>query len=231
MIRHFLAQDFRDSIVGWIIFATLTFLLTLSYLVWQNPYFVYSLGYSCFMFSIFQSTNLVGSVVRSDHILSRHYYLTLPIKKQRMFYLVILRLSIFFFPIWFFCTVIAPLTLRSDFSPIISTVSCYSTYVLGVTTGILWFLGQMLRQTVIWEQSLHFSSSRKRILSGLIPTFVSMLEISILFISFYFPIMIFSSPEKTWLGLASAIFISIPLPVLLTGIKLRLARSRWTSLG
>ncbi|MFM8268932.1 MAG: hypothetical protein ACKN9V_01995 [Pseudomonadota bacterium] len=231
MIKHFLVQDFRDSLVIWIIFAAVAFVLTSSYFIWPNSNSIIILGFSCFMFSVLQTANIVGTVIRSDHILSRHYYLTLPLKRHRMFSVIILRLFVFFLPLWLFCTVIAPLTFRVEFSSVTSSTSCYLIYVFGITLGIFWFLGQGLLHSVILQQSLHFSSSKKRILSALIPAFVSIVEMIVIFVAFYFSITTLSSSEKTFFGIFFTLLISLPVPIFLTLLKLRLARNRWTSLG
>lgn len=231
MIKHFLKRDFQDSLAVWIIISGLTLLFLMSYLLWPSPNLIWALGYLYFLFSMFQTGGMLGSIVRSDHTISRHYFLTLPLQRNKMFYVVIVRAFVFYIPLWLYLIFIAPLTLREHFGQWANLPTCYVTYVFGVTLILFWFLAQGILHSIIMERSWHFSSSRKRVLSALIPGLVASAEIVIFFACFGAAISVLSKETAfRWLD-GLFILLCFLIPTLIAVITFRLARSRWTSVS
>jgi hypothetical protein len=219
MIGHFLKRDFKDSLTSWIILSFLSVLFLIFYTLSRSESLIFGLGYLFFMFSIFQIANLMGNIVRTDHIISRQYYLALPAKRNTLFFILLIRIFIFNIPLFIYLTLIAPITLRESFAGYLTSTFSYFTYFYGVLTGLIWFISTGLLQALIMERSLHHSSSRKRMLSAIIPTLVSGLGFIVVISAIHFAL-------KTSGGLA---FFFLLIPAALVAMSVRMAKSRWTS--
>lgn len=233
MIGHFLKRDFQDALTSWIIVSILSSLFLVAYILTPSQHVIFGLGYVFFMFSIFQVATLIGNIARADHIISRQYFLALPASRNSLFFILILRILVFSIPLWLYFAVIAPLTLRQDFAGFINSAIGYLIYLFGVSVGILWFLTTALLQTLIIERSLHHSSSRRRLLSGIIPAFVAALGFGLLLGAFTFALrIIYQWGESTNLIFAgSLVLVCLLVPTLQLMVSVKLAKSRWTSVS
>jgi hypothetical protein len=232
MITHFLKRDFKDSIVSWIVLSVISAFCVPLCLGRSSEELLWVLSFFYFMFAIVQMPNLIGSIVRNDHMISRHYFLSLPFERTGLFYILILRMSVFFLPLWIFGILIAPIHFYDQLKSLPNSHIAYIVYCLGVTMGFIWFSAASILQSLFLEESLRFSSSRRRVLTGLTQAFIGMVEIFLFHSCFYYLIRFLTGAVT--LGQSSLITfgfvsVSIAVPTALTLVTLKLAKSRWTA--
>lgn len=232
MITHFLKRDFKDSIVSWVILTLISSVFVPFCILNQSENVLWLLGYFYFMFPIFQMPTLMGSITRNDHMMSRHYYLSLPCSRDTLFYLIIFRMGIFFLPLWAYLVLFSPWVLASHWSHLENALLAYLIYFFGVTMGFVWFISSAILHSIFLEQSMHFSSSRKRILSALIPTGVGIVELVAFGVCFGYVLRLvagfpvsFQAPPISYL----LVLVCFATPTAITVITLKLAKARWTS--
>ena len=232
MITHFLKRDFKDSIVSWIFLSLISAIFIPLCLRRSSEELLWALSFFYFMFAIVQMPNLIGSIVRNDHMVSRHYFLSLPCERNSLFYFLILRMNIFFLPLWIFGVLIVPIQYYNQLKNLPNLHIAYLVYFFGITMGFIWFSAAAILQSLLLEESMRFSSSRKRVLAGLTQGFIGVIEISIFHSCFYYLIRFLTGAVT--LGPSSPIVyglvsISLALPTALTLVTLKRAKSRWTA--
>lgn len=232
MIKHFLKRDFKDSIVSWVILSLISILFVPVCLTSKSENALWLLGYFYFMFPIFQIPTLIGSITRNDHMMSRHYYLSLPRSRDSLFYLIVFRMGIFFLPLWSYLVLVFPWVLSAYWSHLDNALLAYGIYFFGISMGFVWFISSAILHSIFLEQSMHFSSSRKRILSALVPVAIGALEFLVFGFCFTYVLRLvtgmpvsFQIPQMSFL----VVLICFAVPTAITGFTLKLARARWTS--
>ena len=94
MILHFLRRDFKDFLLYWIIVSLVTIIALFAGVVGLPMLFwVY------FMFPSIAEGYILGSQWRTQHQMSRHYLLGLPIPHKRLFVIQQLRMLVFWLPL------------------------------------------------------------------------------------------------------------------------------------
>jgi hypothetical protein len=147
--RHFLKRDFLDFRLYWIILGIITAFYIFTYGVVRHSWLGLEwLFWAYFMFAIIPVNYILGSVWRTQHQLSRHYLLALPINHKRLFALQHLRILIFWFPL---------LSLGSLY-PFLSGMSssfawnAWLLYYMGLLTTAGLYLEYFIWSTVEWEE-------------------------------------------------------------------------------
>lgn len=99
MIRHFLRRDFLDFRLGWIIVAIITGLGLGTFAVSAHTASLAGLFYAYFIFALLPIGHIQGSLWRTQHQMSRHYLLSLPVSHKRLFVVQQIRLVVFWLPL------------------------------------------------------------------------------------------------------------------------------------
>ena len=94
---HFVRRDFQDFIVGWVVLIIVTASTLLLPGSRKGP--VFALGYAYFIFSAVGSSYVWGTHAMG-HGLSRHYLLSLPVSRTRMFWICFARDFTISLPLW-----------------------------------------------------------------------------------------------------------------------------------
>jgi len=94
MTLHFLKRDFRDFLLYWIILLILTIIALLAGMIGLSM-----LVWAYFMFPSMAEGYILGSPWRTQHQMSRHYLLSLPISHKRLFVTQQIRILVFWMPL------------------------------------------------------------------------------------------------------------------------------------
>jgi hypothetical protein len=127
MIRHFLRRDFRDCRLYWASLLLITVaslfagVIGLTILFW-----VY------FMFPSMAQGYILGSPWRTQHQMSRHYLLALPISHKKLFVIQQARMLVFWLPFSIFAACL-PFT-------ILNSLQVYGFYYFALFVSILVFM-------------------------------------------------------------------------------------------
>jgi hypothetical protein len=98
MLAHFLERDLRDHSVAWVLLLILTALgLVAGLMLGHWGWIALFQGY--FMFGVLLSGSIAGSIWRTQHQLSRHYLLSLPIAHVTLFMIQQVRMAMFWAPL------------------------------------------------------------------------------------------------------------------------------------
>lgn len=108
MIVHFLRRDFRDYLLYWVILVILTVIALPA-----GPTGLAALFWVYFMFPSMAEGYIFGSAWRTQHQLSRHYLLALPISHKRLFMIQQVRILVYWLPLLILASCL-PFTLLSS---------------------------------------------------------------------------------------------------------------------
>ena len=103
MIWHFLKRDFLDFRLWWALVAAVTFIWLVIEMVAPTVFGSVSdqfLVLAYLMFAMMPQSYILGSVWRTQHQLSRHYLLALPLPHRRLFVIQHARLLPFWLPLF-----------------------------------------------------------------------------------------------------------------------------------
>ncbi|NBX77331.1 MAG: hypothetical protein EBQ92_12315 [Proteobacteria bacterium] len=220
--------------VFWIILGIVTALILVAY--WRSPSvsLVFILGNLYFVFPFFVIQNVAGSILRTDQMISRQYFLALPVERNLFFKITLARIIIFFLPFWILLTISGPnLFPASKFNSLLLSSLFYLSYFFGTSLGLLWLISNQLLYMLIVEKSLRFLTSKKRFLTNLLPLLIFFLEGLVFFLCFYlvFKLLIGSTSQLNPGILLPLVFLCFLIPVGITLITLRVTKKRWTSIA
>jgi hypothetical protein len=94
MIRQFLIWDFRTYRMHWALMTAVACAI-LGTLGFNIDSFFY-LFMICFLFSAVPTSALSGSKVRTQHVLSRNYLLSLPYSRKSIYTAILIRSTVFY---------------------------------------------------------------------------------------------------------------------------------------
>jgi len=234
MITHFLKRDLKDSLVFWIILGLVSFVILGSYWLSPSESLIFLLGNLYFVFPFFSIQNVAGSILRTDQMISRQYFLALPLERNLFFKITLARMIIFFLPMWLLLIFLGPLFFPvSSFASVLLSSLFYLAYFFGVSLIVLWLISTQLLYMLIIEKSLRFSSSKRRVLANLLPLLMFFLEGVVFFLCFYPPFkLLTTSTSQSHPGLLLLlVLLCFILPTGMTLINLRLTKTRWTSIA
>jgi hypothetical protein len=234
MISHFLKRDLKDSMVFWIVLGLMSVLILGAY--WWSPSesLIMCLGWLYFIFSQFVTLNITGTLIRTDHMISRQYFLSLPLKRNSFFLITLLRLSVFYLPLWLYLIIMVSLfSISRKLYLLPSFYISFLVFLFAISLTLIWWISHGLLYSLLLERSLRFSNSTKRLLTALVPMFLFLAEASVFFFCFFWAL-------KLLLGFGAlpypslefpVILICLGVPVSITAITLRLSKTRWTSVA
>lgn len=99
MIVHFVRRDFQDFRLGWILVFVVSLLAIPGLLMGPRGFVLYGLAWAYGMFGMAPIQEILGSTLRNQHQLSRHYLLSLPVSHTRLFQIQQLRIFVFCIPL------------------------------------------------------------------------------------------------------------------------------------
>lgn len=160
MTKHFLKRDFLDHRLGWAIVLAVTIAWAVAYRTdlltfgsWHMLLIIY------FFFSIAPEKEILGSVWRTQHLMSRHYLLSLPLPHRKLFALQHVRILAFWLPLLLFAG-LAPFLAGISQS---FTATTWFFYFLGVPiTAGLW-IEYDIWSTMEWERITSYLPKGARI--------------------------------------------------------------------
>ena len=149
MIYHFLYRDFLSNKINWVIclIITLVCMVTSVY----SPEILTILGVCLMFFAVIPLQSLTGAAWRSQHVMSRNYLLSLPVPRNKMFFMVQMRAVVFAVPIIIY-TLVMPFC--SDFFNSVVSYSprFYPIYVFTVLLAIVWMINIAIYSNLIFEK-------------------------------------------------------------------------------
>ncbi|MBS1958672.1 MAG: hypothetical protein JST80_04290 [Bdellovibrionales bacterium] len=121
-LLHFIKWDIISFKIYWILLATASISIVLFFGTSADS--ARMLLFLFFMFGIVPTHHITGSKLRSQHVMSRSYLLSLPIKRQTLFFYIIIRKLVFYLPLilLFYClpklavSTISPVFAKTDFT-------------------------------------------------------------------------------------------------------------------
>jgi len=152
VIKHFIKRDFADHQSGWIsLLGVFLFAVAFQELFLSNEFQMWPLilaGYAAGLFALVAIGKISGTILRSQHLMSRNYMLSLPINREKMFFLMQIRILVFWIPLlliaWsapLYSTTVVDLIKHAD--PFFPFVYGPSVFFL-----IIWFLNSTLAAQV-----------------------------------------------------------------------------------
>jgi hypothetical protein len=160
MIFHFVKRDFLDFLHWWVLLLAVTVLLTgLPYVLGKQaflPATMVALFWLYFMFAALPEAMILGSVWRSQHLLSRHYLLSLPLPHKTLFRGLQFRMLVFWLP----------LLLLSILTTLIFFTNSHLPFP-GPKFWLLFFLGMFVSVGLIIHDNIWSTLETERIVSYL----------------------------------------------------------------
>jgi len=166
MIKHFLLRDFKTYRVFWIVLALLTGCAVAAMLLSSSLLPLLLLGYAYLLFGLLPLQSLTGVRARSQHVMSRNYLLSLPVRRKYMFLIAQFRNLIFWGPL-IVLVLSVPLLPFGDESPFRKSKNWYGLYCIGVLSGMLWMTNSAIQGQLSIEKILTYVTQKKRVLAWL----------------------------------------------------------------
>lgn len=159
MITHFLKRDFRDYQVYWVMTGLLIGVLLAFFFATDILLYLHLATYAGFFLAFLPVNYLTGVTWRAQHIMSRNYLLALPVSRKRMFHLILIRMLVFWIPLWGLALYL-PFELNRA---IPYTLQHYPEYVLLVLIGSFWLLNLVVRMQLRFEVITRYMDRGARI--------------------------------------------------------------------
>lgn len=179
MIRHFLLRDFRTYRMFWIILAILTGCAVVAMLLSSSLIPLLLLGYAYLLFGLLPLQSLTGVRFRSQHIMSRNYLLSLPVKREYLFLIIQFRNLIFWVPLILLLLSVPFLPLGDD-SPFGVPKNWYGLYCIGVLSCLVWMTNGSIQAQLSIEKIMAYVTQKKRALAWLKTLGVYLVEVLLL---------------------------------------------------
>ena len=163
MTLHFLKRDFLDCRMSWIILLIFTILGVLS--PFAHPVGVVSIPFIFLAYLLFPNifmSNILGSVWRTQHQLSRHYLLSLPLLHRKLFRIQQVRILVLWIP---FLTLacLLPLIGYVASGPLSVGLEMWFFYYFGLFTSVMLFIHINIWMTLEMERISSYLPKRERI--------------------------------------------------------------------
>ncbi len=159
MIRHFLKRDFRDYQLYWVLVFAVAFVFGLLYQATGILLYLYLAVYTCVFLAFLPVNYLTGVTWRAQHIMSRNYLLALPIGRKHLFHIVLLRILVFWTPLWALLFYL-PVALNRNLP---YRLTHPVAYVLLVLIGSFWLINAIIAMQLRYEEIIRYMHVRQRI--------------------------------------------------------------------
>lgn len=146
MITHFIFRDLKSNRIYWLITLIVTLLAIPA--VYFHGDALLLLFYPYFFMSISPLAGLIGSRWRAQHVMSRHYLLSLPVSRIKLFRIIQLRAFVFQIPLYLLLTYViftdSECTLRFNQLQLLSIL-------LGSLIAGNWFINLAVDNAIAYE--------------------------------------------------------------------------------
>ena len=244
MIAHFIRWDFNQHRSLWGLLVFVTVVAGISCIAGQSGAAIYILFLVYFIFGTNGTGSTTGSGFRTQHQMSRNYFLALPVDRKKLYNIILLRGLIFFIPL-LLLVLSAPIVLvvlklpagavldglvgksaiiRIESSLVISTgvtvlkvFAAYLMFVGYVALSYFWYANVSIRMQIKLERINSYLTARER-------TF-SMVSDFALFILEAFFIMVLPAYLVLWK--LPGFFFYMALILLFSIRKYKISRNYW----
>ncbi len=159
MIRHFLKRDFKDYQLYWVLVFSVAFMFGVIYRVTGILLCLYLAVYTCVFLAFLPVNYLTGVTWRAQHIMSRNYLLALPIGRKKLFHMVLVRILVFWTPLWGLLFYL-PVALNRN---VPYRLNHPGAYVLLVLIGSFWLINAIIAMQLRYEEIIRYMHVRQRI--------------------------------------------------------------------
>lgn len=163
MTLHFIRRDFLTYKFFWILLILFSVICVPLLSEFRELWLALICAY--FMFGISSINNLVGVTWRSQHVMSRNYLLSLPLARNKMYFIVLSRVAIFWIPFLFLIAYL-PYFLRVYFGMWVPLN--YISFVLTVAILAAWCVNAMISVQLTWEKITSHLTQAQRFKAGVI---------------------------------------------------------------
>jgi hypothetical protein len=154
MILHFIRRDFKTFRTQWALLLVMS-AVAIPFLV-SNPMVIQLLFMAFFMFGVTPAQQIIGAKFRSQHVMSRNYLLSLPIKREKNFLFILARLQIFMLPM-----IALAFWLAIHFSTQQEQSKNWHVLVL-IALYAVYFSCQQIHGALSWEMISGYLNARQR---------------------------------------------------------------------
>ena len=185
MITHFLYRDFITHRFHWLLLILFSFFVLPSIVAAKGMFYLLIYVYS--LFAVTPIYHLTGVTFRSQHIMSRNYILSLPVKRKKLFLITQLRAFIFWIPfllvVCLFPWINQRLFLISTEVPLFNSLLFYPT----VLSGVFWGINSIVMMQLSTEKISTFVTSQERAKAWIVLIAIYVLESAIVLSCFFLP--------------------------------------------
>lgn len=161
MIWHFLKRDLKTYRFFWCALVISIAGMWPFVFSAENGIYPLLLAQLYFFFAMIPLQELTGVTWRSQHIMSRSYLLSLPVRRRSLFAIVQLRALVFWLPLLAFGALCPLFNFHTKFILTKFGIS-YSIYVLTLLTGAAWFCNDQIHAQLQWEKiNAHLTMSQR----------------------------------------------------------------------
>lgn len=159
MTWHFIKRDFNSYKFFWVILMIFSCLGVPAIL--RSEAWLFLLGYGYFFFGLVPINNLTGVTWRSQHVMSRNYLLSLPIKRKSLFLITQVRALVYFGPFAIYA-LSAPF-LSQNFTKAFGIAGeYYLIYAVMVVFAVIWLINYMINMQLGWERVTTYLTQQQR---------------------------------------------------------------------
>jgi len=167
MILHFIKRDFNTHRLTWAIIG----LATLLGLSLAAVFGIAALGillYAYFFLGIIPMYSLVGSNWRTQHVMSRNYMLSLPLKRSRLFLIIQVRALVFWLPFIVLAMVLLPFA-QAEMERLSGKLSVidFFVFLLCLLFNVIWFINMSIKMQISFERITSYLTQKQRALKSI----------------------------------------------------------------
>jgi hypothetical protein len=178
MISHFIKRDFKSNIFVWIVFGIITLVVAVA-AIFSPSFRVAAVFIFCYLYFILATVpiqGITGAKLRTQHVMSRNYLLSLPVNRRRQFAIIQLRALVYWIPL-----ILVVLSL-----PFISFVEEFERirqinlllYPVLLISSILWIINRIVSLQITMEEITSYQTQRQRFIRWVGPIILFLTEIA-----------------------------------------------------
>jgi len=185
MIAHFIKRDFKTYKLAWNFLIIGTVLFVSMSILSGFKVLLILLGYLYFFFGLIPYNNLIGVTWRSQHIMSRNYLLSLPIKREKLFHTIQLRAFIYWLPFLILQSLLPLIPFKLPFKGIFSFSGFrYVSYLVFLLFAVLWLINMGFILPISMERITSYLTQKQRFTAHLKLWLFYMLEFFLMLFTF-----------------------------------------------
>ena len=167
MILHFIKRDFNTHRLAWAIVGLAT-LLGLSLAAVFGIAVLGLLFYAYFFLGIIPMCSLVGSNWRTQHVMSRNYMLSLPVKRSRLFLIIQVRALVYWLPSIVLAMVLLPFA-QAEMESLLEELSVvdFFVFLLFLLFSVIWFINMSIKMQISFERITSYLTQKQRVVKSI----------------------------------------------------------------